>query len=109
MIFGEKCSKARINKYECKKLKSIAFDRKLSFRKHVEDLGKKTNQKLHSLTRLSTYIDSIKLEILMNSYIMSQFNYCLLAWMFNDRVLNSKLSLIHERAFILVCKQSIKS
>ena len=70
------------------KLLGITVDKKLSFRKHVEDLCKKANQKLHALARLSTYIDSIKLEILMNSFIKSQLNHYPLVWMFHDRVLN---------------------
>ena len=55
---------------------------------------------------LSTFIDPIKLEILMNSFIKYQFNYCPPVWMFHDRVLNSKLNLIHEKELRLVCKGS---
>ena len=47
-----------------------------------------------------------KSEILMNSFIRSQFNYCPLVWMFHDRATNSKLNRIHERALRLVCKDS---
>ena len=67
---------------------------------------KKTNQNLHAVARLSTYINPIKLEILVNSFIKSQFNYRPLVWMFHDRVLNSKLNLIQERVLRLVCKGS---
>ena len=59
-----------------------------------------------ALARLSNYIDPIKSEILMNSFIRSQFNYCPLVWMFHDRATNSKLNRIHERALRLVCKDS---
>ena len=113
MISGNKCSRvtvtirnSTIDESDYEKLLGVAFDRKLSFRKHVEDVCKKVNQKLHALARLSTYIDPIKSEILMNSFIKSQFNYCPLLWMFHDRVLNSKLNHIQERAFRLVCKGS---
>ena len=41
------------------------------FRKHVEDLSKKANQKPHAFARLCTYIDPVKSEILMNSFIKS--------------------------------------
>ena len=110
-MFGDKYSKATVtirnstvNEREYEKLLGITFDKKLSFRRHVEDLCKKGNQKLHALTRLSTYIDPIKLEILMNSFVKSQFNYCPLVWMFHERVSYSKLNLIQERALRLVCK-----
>ena len=113
MIFGNKFSKATVtirsstsmeNEYE--KLLGITFDKKLSFRKYIEDLCKKANQKLHALARLSTYIDPLKLEILIYSFIKSQFNYCPLVWMFHDMVLNSKLNLIQGRALRLACKGS---
>ena len=45
MIFGDKCSKATatirnstINEGEYEKLLGITFDKKLRFKKHVEDL-----------------------------------------------------------------------
>ena len=113
MIFGEKSTEATvsignsmINESDYEKLLGVTFDKKLSFKKHVEDLSKKANQKLHALARLSNYIDPIKSEILMNSFIRSQFNYCPLVWMFHDRTTNSKLNRIHERALRLVCKDS---
>ena len=113
MIFGNKGSKATVTirsstvkESEYEKLLGITFDKKLSFRKHIEDLCKKANQKLHALACLPTYIDPLKLEILINSFIASQFNYCPLVWMFHDRELNSKLNLIQERVLRLVCKGS---
>ena len=78
MTFGDKSSKATVTirtsiicESDYEKLLGITFDKKLSFRKHVEDLCKRTNQKLHAFARLSVYIDPIKLEILMNFFINS--------------------------------------
>ena len=113
MIFVDKSTEAtvtignsKINESDYEKLLGVSFDKKLSFKKHVEDLCKKANQKLHALARLSNCIDPVKSEILMNSFIRSQFNYCPLVWMFHDRATNSKLNRIHERALRLVCKDS---
>ena len=113
MIFGGKSTEAtvtignsKINESDYEKLLGVTFDKKLNFKKHVEDLYKKANQKLHALARLSNYIDPIKSEILMNSFIRSQFNYCPLVWMFHDRATNSKLNRIQERALRMVCKDS---
>ena len=87
------------------KVLAVTFDKKLSFKKHVEYLCKKANQKLHALARLYNYIDPVKAEILMN-FTRSQFNFCPLLWMFHDRATNSKLNRIRERALRLVCKDS---
>lgn len=85
---------------------STTFDKKLSFKKHIEDLCKKANQKFHALARISNFMDPTKVEILMNSFIKSQFNHCPLVWMFHDRGSNSKTNRIQERALQLICRES---
>lgn len=39
-----------------------------------------------------------KTRIVMRSFIMSQFSYCPLIWMFHDRHISAKINQIHERA-----------
>ena len=63
-------------------------------------------QKIHALARLANYIDPVKSEILMNSFISSQFKYCPLVRMFSDRAANAKLNRSFEKALQLVCKGS---
>ena len=111
MIFGNKCKDSVVNignstikESDYEKLLGVTFDKKLSFTKHVEDLCKKANQKLHALARLSNYTDPVKLKLLMDAFIKSQFNYCPLVWMFHDRTINSKVNKIRERALRIVCK-----
>ena len=43
-----------------------------------------------------------KREILLNSFITAQFNYCPLIWMCHGRTLNNKINRIHERALRIV-------
>ena len=64
------------------------------------------NQKIHALAPLSNYIDPVKSEILMNSFLSSQFNYCPLVWMFNDRATNKRLNRTFEKALRPLCKGS---
>ena len=113
MIFGNKSKDSLVaigestikeSKYE--KLLGVTFDKKLSFTKHVQDLCKKAHQKLHALARLSNYIDPIKLKLLMDAFIKSQFNYCPLVWMFHDRRANAKLNKVSERALRIACNDS---
>ena len=40
----------------------------------------------------------------MNAFVISQFNYCPLTWMFHNRILNNKINKLHERALRLVYK-----
>ena len=46
-------------------------------------------------------MDTIKRGVLMKAFITSQLSYCPLVWMFHSRILNNKISKIHERALRL--------
>ena len=43
-----------------------------------------------------------KRRIVMKTFIESQFNYCLLIWMFHLRTMNNKINRLHERALKIV-------
>ena len=38
----------------------------------------------------------------MKAFVISQFNYCPLIWMFHNRALNNRINKIHERTSRLV-------
>ena len=42
----------------------------------------------------------------MNTFIMSQFSYCPLIWMFHDRNVNNKINRIQERALRIAYKDN---
>ena len=71
-----------INGSKAEKLLGVTIDNKLCFDEHVSALYKKASQKLHTLARVSKYMSSHKLILLMKAFIMSQFCYCPLVWMF---------------------------
>ena len=64
------------------KLLGISIDTRLSFEHHITSLCKKASQKLHTLARIAHYMDFEKPRPLMKAFVISQFNYCLLIWMF---------------------------
>ena len=43
---------------------------------------------------------------MMNTFVMSQFSYCPLIWMFHDRRINDKVNKIHERALRIAYRES---
>ena len=88
------------------KLLGITIDNKLNFNEHITKIYKKASQTLHSLARIAKYMDSQKLRIITKAFIVSQFNYCPLIWMFHSRVLNNKINRLHERAPRIVYKNS---
>ena len=91
----------QITKSTEEKLLGIKFGSKLSFENHVSSLCKKASQKLHALTRIVNYMNLYKREALMKAFVISQFNYCPLVWMFHGRKLNHRINSLHERALIV--------
>ena len=75
----------------------VKIENNLNFNEHVSKLCKKGNQKLHALARISKYLSKDKLKLIMKTFILSQFYYCPLVWMFHDRTLNNKINKLDER------------
>jgi len=98
-----------IGNTEEEKLVGVMIDKKLTFETHINKLCKKAGNKLFALSRLSLYMNSNKLRILMRAFVMSQFQYCQLAWMFHSRHLNNKINKIHERALRIAYKDYVSS
>ena len=93
-----------IGNTEEEKLLGVVIDKRLNFETHISKLFKKAGNKLFALTRISGYMDSNKLKILMRAFIITQFQYCPLVWMFHSRHLNNKIYRIHERALRIAYK-----
>ena len=68
----------------------------------MKNLCKKAGQKLYALARIANYMDISKKCSNMNAFILSQFSYCPLIWMFHSRKLNHRINKIHERALRIV-------
>ena len=86
------------------KLLGVTIDKDLSFKTHLDSLCKKASQKLHALARISKFMDTEKIVLMMNTFVMSQFSYCPLIWMFHDRRINDKVNKIRERALRIAYK-----
>ena len=91
------------------KLLGVMIDKKLTFETHINKLCKKAGNKLFARSRMSPYMNSNKLRILMRAFVMSQFQYCQLALMFHSRSLNDKIDKIHERALRIAYKDYVSS
>ena len=84
------------------KLLGLTIEKKLKFQNHVSIMCKNASGKLSALTRLAKIMPFDKKRNLMNAFILSQFSYCPLVWMFCSRDLNDKINSIHKRALRLV-------
>ena len=94
-----KVDQYEISNSNCETLLGIIIDNKLTFDNHVAGLCKKASQKP---ARVSKYMNMNKRRTIMKAFIIAQFGYCPLVWMFHSRTLNSRINKIHERALRIV-------
>ena len=111
MVFGDKSNdislnieSVRIKESKEKKLLGVILDKTLCFKQQLRPICRKAGQKLHALSRISHFLDVEQLKRIMKAFILSQFNYCPLVWMFCNRTLNNKINHIHERALRITFK-----
>ena len=79
-------------------LLGITINSNLPFNKHFNNLCKKASAKQNALANISDYMNLLKRRITMKSFIISQFDYSPLIWMFHSKILNNNINSIHERA-----------
>ena len=107
--FEANINENRIYNTRFEKVLDVTFDNQLNFNHHIFEISKRASNKLFGLSRVSHYINEDKRRILLNSYFLSQFNYCPLIWMSHNKSINKKTkkqkkknSNLHERALRLI-------
>ena len=83
------------------KILGITLDGSMSFNTHIKNICRKAGQRLSALLEISLYLDEGKKVLLYKSMIKSQFNYCLLVWMYCSRQSNNLINRVHERGLKL--------
>ena len=99
MIIGDKTCYKHILKIDSTCVQSnddvtllgVLTDKKLTFKKHVDNLVCKDQYKIHALRRIRKFLTIEKAKILANAFIDSQFNYAPLIWMICRKTLYSKI------------------
>ena len=84
------------------KLLGIDIDNRLNFDYHISQLYKKAGKKIHALTRVFKYMDTSQCKLIENAFIMSQFPYCSLIWMFHSRAMKHRINRIYEKTLRLI-------
>ena len=74
-----------INSENCVKLLGIEIDNTLSFNKHISTLCKKASNQLNAIGRIQKYRGFKEKEVLLNSFVQSNFNYCPPVWHLDKR------------------------
>ena len=66
--------------------------------KRISKLSNKSADQLNALNRLNRYLDFEEKKILINSFILDNFNYCPLVWHFCSKNSLNKIGNIQKRA-----------
>ena len=96
-------SNAEIESKESVTLLDIKIDNKLNFEKHVSTICKKANNQLNAISRIGTHRGQKEKEILINSFVYSNFNNDPFIWHFTTCKGINKIEKVQERSlkFIL--------
>ena len=77
-------------------LLGIHIYNKLTFDDHIFTLCNKASVQLDAIDRLKHYLGKKELEVIVNSFIYSNFNYCPLVWHFSSCKALRKIENIHK-------------
>ena len=65
---------------------------------HIQSICKSASQKTNALLRIRPYLNTNCAKMLSSVFIMSQFKYCPLIWIFSSKGNNGLVNKIHKRA-----------
>ena len=88
----------------CKKLLGVIIDIKPDFREHLNTVCKKATLNLHAQNRIFRFLSPELHVLIINAYIKSLFNYCLLLWILCYQGIMHKMSQILERSLLSLLK-----
>ena len=83
------------------KFLGVTIDSNFTFEKHINELRKKGNQKLHAVALCAKYSSTENRRSLFKAFVVSQFDYCPLVWMLHIKELNNRINSLHEKALRL--------
>ena len=84
------------------KLLGIEIDYQLNFDTHISTICRKASQQLNIIKRLGPYLNRLNKLTIFHTFILSNFNFCPLAWHFCTEKNSKKLEKVQERAFRFV-------
>ena len=97
--YSLKTGSTSVKEYE---LLVITIDKALNFKKHIGNLCRTAQYKLHILRRIRKYLTLDKAKLLSNAFIDSQFNYAPLIWMFCHKGTYLKMQKIHHKSLKVI-------
>ena len=80
------------------KLLGIQIDSQLNFNMHINNICKSAANQLNALIRLNCFLGIDEKKVLVNSFVLSNFNYCPLVWFISSTKSWKKIENLQKRA-----------
>ena len=93
-----KIDSAEITCDEVVKLLGIDIDYQLNFNYYIKNICRKASQQLNVLKRIGCFLSKLNKLTIFHTFILSNFNFCPLAWHFCNKSNTSKLEIIQAKA-----------
>ena len=77
-------------------------DKNLNFDSHIKEICGKVNQKTSVISRMRGYISKKKSKLLLNTVVMSNFQYCTLIRLFCSKVSDNLVNRMTKRAMRII-------
>ena len=84
------------------KLLGIEIDYQLNFDTHISTICRKASHQLNIIKRLGPYLNRLNKLTIFHTFILSNFNFCPLAWHFCTEKNSKKIEKVQERALRFV-------
>ena len=80
----------------------VTLDDKLKFNSHVQSLCFRASRQINSFKRIAKYLNVERRLAVLKSFILSNFSYCPVTWIFCGKKNCAKLEKLQERALRIV-------
>jgi hypothetical protein len=84
------------------KLLGMYLDRELNFSCHIDELSKKCSKQINAMARLSMYLTKECRLLILNSFIMSNMNYCAVIYHYCNMTDSKKLERLQKRSLRII-------
>ena len=74
------------------------LDEKLNFHFLIRKISKSASSQLNALIRLKPFLGSSEIKVLIDSFILSNFDYCSIAWFFSSAKFLNNVENLQRRA-----------
>ena len=91
------------------KLLGITIDDHSNFNERISSICKSATNQQNALVRLKTFLGSNERKVLVNSFVLSNFNYVPLVWFVSSSTSLRKIENLHKRALRFLLNNYVSS